>query len=344
MHTCIHVFIHIIFNYSCTQQYISWNIHNISLKKAIFECSTRRGWWPCDLSLAGPHDVGTILPTKCIGLFFASPMASGRRSLDFCGRFVYFQTESFLSPKMNHGSRIMQKESKREHYSNTYRYPRWIPSTLNRLPIKSNSTGIWMTRKHTLNPTPESCQFARQKFLGVDSLEAAKPLDVECNVWFLWYWEPLLFICCFKQYFEFRFVGWCMLAIRLDLVYLSLSIYKYIQTFGVWRLSFCLTWTDFRFCKGTIHIPSIWHHPNNRNFATLMHLYRCSWSKLRWKVKPMIGPFHCNGQQIFFLLFSEKLMQIQIWFGVFGLYDLFLGISFWLGSFLLLWLKSEKWY
>lgn len=200
VHTCIHVFICMIYIYIlCTQQYISWNIHNIFLKKAIFECSTRRGWWPCDLSLAGPHDVGAILPTKCICLFFASPMASGRRSLDFCRRFVSFRTESFLSPKMNHGSRIIQKEGKQEHYSNTYRYPRWIPSTFNRLPIKSNSTGILDGKKTQPESNSESCQFARQKFLGVDSLEAAKPLDVESTVvqvWFLWYWEPLLFICC----------------------------------------------------------------------------------------------------------------------------------------------------
>jgi len=60
--------------------------------------------------------------------------------------------------------------------------------------------------------------------------------------------------------------------------------------------------------------------------------------KMKGQANDAVGPFHCNGQQIFcgaqfFLLFSEKLMQIQIWFGVFGLYDLFLGISFWLGSF-----------
>ena len=200
-----------------------------------------------------------------------------------------------------------------------------------------------MTRKHTLNPTPESCQFARQKFLGVDSLEAAKPLDVECNAWFLWYWEPLLFRCCFKQYFEFRFVG-CMLAIRLDLVYLSLSIYIYMYLF-------IYIYTHLEFEDYLLsHVD--WLSLLQRNYSYTFHLtssqqqklrhfdaFRCNWSKLRWKVKPMIGPFHCNGQQIFrgaqfSLLFSEKLMQIQIWwFGVFVLYDLFLGISFWLGSF-----------
>lgn len=180
---------------------------------------------------------------------------------------------------MNHGSRIMQKESKQEHYSNTFRYPRWIPSTLNRLPIKSNSTGIWMARKHTLNPTlspaslhdrssweliawkPPSRSTWSQQSCKCDSYDT----ENRCCLY--------VFYSQFKQYFEFRFVG-CMLAIRLDLVYLSLSIclFIYVYTHPEFE-DYLLSHVDWlSFCKGTIHIPSIWHHPNNRNFATLMHL------------------------------------------------------------------------
>lgn len=44
------------------------------------------------------------------------------------------------------------------------------------------STGILDGEKTQPESNSESCQFARQKFLGVDSLEAAKPLDVESTV------------------------------------------------------------------------------------------------------------------------------------------------------------------